>query len=232
MKLTSAEYREIARESLRGHWAGAIAAAVLTSLLGGFCMSLLFLGKFAAAMAGAVHFMESIPHAWLLIVLAGSAVAVFYFFVGGIIRLGYIDYNLAVLDRRKVGPGIIFSKGRLFWQAVCMRLALLFIQLFCGIFLIVPGIIVSYRFAMTPYILEERPSFSVRKAMRESGKMMKGHKWQLFCLHFSFLGWRILGMLTLGIANLYVLPYRHTAEAVFYNEISGRAAVYYGRKEA
>ena len=83
---------------------------------------------------------------------------------------------------------------------------------------------------MVPYILEEKKDYTVGKAMKMSRKIMRGHKWELFCLRFSFLGWYILSLLTFGLALFYVLPYMNTAEAVFYNEISGRADAFYGRE--
>lgn len=49
-------------------------------------------------------------------------------------------------------------------------------------------------------------------------------------MRLSFIGWDILGILTLGIGFIFINPYRYAAEAAFYNEISGRAEVYYGRK--
>ena len=48
---------------------------------------------------------------------------------------------------------------------------------------------------------------------------MRGHRWQLFCLHFSFIGWGILGALCLGIGALWVSAYSQTASAVFYEEL-------------
>ena len=104
-------------------------------------------------------------------------------------------------------------------------------ELLYTILLIIPGVIAIYGYAMVPYILEEKPGFSVGKAMRMSKKIMKGHKWQLFCLRLSFWGWYILGFLTFGLAFLYVGPYISAAEAVFYNEISGRADAFYGREK-
>ena len=49
--------------------------------------------------------------------------------------------------------------------------------------------------------------------------MMKGHKWSLFCLRFSFIGWIIVSMFTLGLGTLWVIPYEQTATAAFYNEL-------------
>ena len=50
----------------------------------------------------------------------------------------------------------------------------------------------------------------------------------LFAIKFYWMD--ILGILTLGIGFIFINPYRYAAEAAFYNEISGRAEVYYGRK--
>ena len=51
--------------------------------------------------------------------------------------------------------------------------------------------------------------------------MMNGNKWRLFCLHWSFIGWDILCIFTLGIGNLWLIPYKQAATAAFYREVSG-----------
>lgn len=231
MKLTSSEYKEIARSSLRGKWVSAIFAGLVASLLGVFCTSPLFLCQDVGVMAGLLWSLETVPHYFLLLVAMGSIIAIIYFFIGGVIRFGYIDYNLALLDRRKAGVGTLFGKVSMMWRAICMELLLFFVRFCYTILLIVPGIVVSYTYAMVPYILEERPGYNVRKAMRISKKMMRGHRWELFRLDLSFLGWDILCFLTLGLACIYVIPYKSATKAVFYNEISGRASTYYGREE-
>ena len=44
--------------------------------------------------------------------------------------------------------------------------------------------------------------------------MTNGHKGKLFVLYLSYLGWGILGCLTLGILHyLYVIPYFNAALA-------------------
>ena len=85
--------------------------------------------------------------------------------------------------------------------------------------LIVPGIIKAYSYAMTPYILVDRPELSVRDAIRLSGRMMSGRKLDLFCLHLSFIGWMLLCILTLGIGILFLSPYMMTAQAAFYQDV-------------
>lgn len=50
----------------------------------------------------------------------------------------------------------------------------------------------------------------------KSRKMMNGHKQDLFVLDLSFVGWEILSMLTLGISNIWQVPYRNVTYAAFY----------------
>ena len=54
--------------------------------------------------------------------------------------------------------------------------------------------------------------------------MMKGHKWQCFVFELSFLGWEVLGALTMGIFNiLYTNPYKIAAFTRYYAELREEA---------
>ena len=49
--------------------------------------------------------------------------------------------------------------------------------------------------------------------------MMNGNKWRLFKLEFSFIGWTLLCVLTLGIGAAFLIPYVNAATAEFYVEL-------------
>ena len=100
----------------------------------------------------------------------------------------------------------------------------LFVFLWTLLF-VFPGIVAAYRYAMVPYLMAEFPELRVMEAIRESKRLMKGNKWRLFCLHFSFIGWDLLCTLTMGIGYLWLNPYRMVAETAFYMEVTGRGAV-------
>lgn len=85
--------------------------------------------------------------------------------------------------------------------------------------LIIPGIIKAYSYSMTYYVLEDNPDLSGDKAIEESMRLMDGHKWELFRLHLSFIGWALLCILTLGIGILWLIPYMNTAQAAFYENL-------------
>ena len=106
-----------------------------------------------------------------------------------------------------------------YWHKVWgMFLMNLFIALWSLLF-VIPGIIKTFSYAMTPYILEEHPELTANEAIDHSRAMMKGHKFDLFWLYLSFIGWGILCIPTLGIGTFWLIPYMQTAQASFYEDV-------------
>lgn len=81
---------------------------------------------------------------------------------------------------------------------------------------IIPGIVKAYAYKMVPYIIAENPRISSKEALALSDDMTRGHKWDMFVLDLSFIGWYLLGALAFGIGILFVLPYSMTTEAELY----------------
>lgn len=84
---------------------------------------------------------------------------------------------------------------------------------------VIPGIVKALSYSMTYYILSDNPGTPAMKAIERSQEMMRGHKWQLFCLQLSFIGWYLLVGLTCGLAAIYVAPYMASANAAFYQKL-------------
>lgn len=82
-----------------------------------------------------------------------------------------------------------------------------------------PAFIAIYRYAMAPYILMDHPEMTGGEAITASKNLMKGKKWKLFCLEFSFIGWILLSILTFGILLLWIEPWMMAAQAAFYESI-------------
>ena len=81
-----------------------------------------------------------------------------------------------------------------------------------------------YSYFLVPYIAAENPDMTARQAITLSRKMMKGHKWQCFVFELSFLGWEVLGALTMGIFNiLYTNPYKIAVFTRYYAELREEA---------
>lgn len=89
-----------------------------------------------------------------------------------------------------------------------------------GLLFIIPGIYKSYQYRLVPYLLAENPNLTKQEALEESKRMMDGNKGKAFLLDLSFIGWDILGILTIGILMLfYVQPYKEMANAAMYDAI-------------
>ena len=88
-----------------------------------------------------------------------------------------------------------------------------------SLLLIIPGIIKYFSYAMTPFILADKPELTVNEAIELSMKMMDGHKMDLFILSLSFIGWSILAIFTLCIGYLWLVPYIYTTMAAFYEDV-------------
>ena len=85
--------------------------------------------------------------------------------------------------------------------------------------LIVPGIIKSIEYAMTPFIVADEPELGCNEAIEKSMRLMEGHRWQLFKMWLGMIGWLLLGAITLGLAYLWIIPYYQAVFAKFYLEL-------------
>ena len=90
--------------------------------------------------------------------------------------------------------------------------------------LIVPGIIMAIAYSMSWYILAENPDMTAMEAIKESKRIMKGHKMDFFVLGLSFILWILLVYVTLGIAAIYVIPYMQLTITNFYHNIKAQDA--------
>ncbi len=106
-------------------------------------------------------------------------------------------------------------------RAIGITLLVGIIVLIGTILLIIPGIILSFMYSQVYYIMAENPDMSIIDCLKESARIMKGHKMELFVLELSFIGWILLMGITFGLAGLYVLPYYTATLTNFYLEIKG-----------
>jgi uncharacterized membrane protein len=150
--------------------------------------------------------------------------------VGGIINyiitgpfaIGIAMFYLTV-TRKQHEPrvGQIFEGFNYFGSGFVAFLLMTIFIILWALLLIIPGIIACLSYSMTYFILAENPQTRGLDAIHKSKEMMKGHRWKLFCLGLRFIGWVILGLLSLGIGFLWITPYFLTSCANFYKDIKG-----------
>lgn len=216
--MRASDYRAIAREKLAGNWKIAVIVALIAFFLGGLIATSnvninIQVDEDTAIVIPSIQ-------TWLINTLRiGTILSIVQFIIGGVIRQGYATHLLKQHDGEELDIKDLFSQFHRFGDGFCLRLLEgLFVALWT-LLLIVPGIIAAYSYAMAPFIMAENPEMTASEALGASKALMNGHKWELFCLGFSFIGWNLLGTLTLGIGALFVVPYVNAAYTAFYRNL-------------
>lgn len=145
---------------------------------------------------------------------------ILYIFVFSVIEVGGALFFIRNREE-KAKPGLVFfgfAEGR--YKKIMKSMFFVKLELFFWtLLLVIPGIIKSYAFRLVPYILAENPDMKYDEVLSVSETMMQGHKWRAFLLDLSFLGWRILAMVTFGLVGMfYAGPYMDAANAELYAE--------------
>lgn len=226
--MTARKHRQIARDALTGRWGLAIAAGlVATAIIGGTSFSFSFP---ISSDAGSGEITWGNNEATIKIVLIALLffavvflIAYVYGFLYGIfssiIQAGYCSFNLKLVDDEEPAFRNLFSQFRKAKSIIIAYLLRFLFETIGYMLFIVPGIIVSYNYAMVPFILADNPSVSGKEALKMSKEMMYGNRWRLFCLQFSFIGWILLTVLSFGVGSIWLTPYQNAALASFYREL-------------
>lgn len=140
-----------------------------------------------------------------------------------IVSAGFIIFLLNTIRNTAASIGNLLDGFGMFLRIICLSiLEGLFIFLW-SLLLVVPGLIAAYSYRQAIYLLLDHPEMSVIACIRESKRMMKGHKWELFVLDLSFLGWYILTAVpVIGlIVQVWVTPYTNMSYALYYENLRG-----------
>ena len=139
-----------------------------------------------------------------------------------LVPLGY-GFNVAFLDFKRTGAPLkieeMFDGFKDYGRVLTTKVLEAIYIVLWSLLLFIPGIIKSISYSQTSFILKDYPELKNNEAIELSMAMMKGHKFDYFCLMLSFIGWILLGILTLGIGFLWISPYICTASAQFYEHV-------------
>lgn len=134
------------------------------------------------------------------------------------ITIGLTSYYVKIVRGKAFEFSEIFNWYNLFWPIfVLFFLIGLFTTLWSLLF-IIPGIIAAISYKMAPYIFVDGEHDGAT-CIKKSKELMNGYKADYFVFQLSFLGWIILGMFTLGILYIWLIPYMCAAEVIYYDEL-------------
>lgn len=140
--------------------------------------------------------------------------------ISGPLTLGITIVFLTLVRGGAAEVGQMFSGFHRFGKALGVYFFTTLFTLLWMLLFFIPGIIASIAYSMSYYILADNPHLEPLDAIRLSKEMMRGYKFQYFCLILRLLGWILLAtFFTFGIGLLWVIPYMQTSFAHFYEMV-------------
>lgn len=138
-------------------------------------------------------------------------------FLSNIFEYGEHIAGLRLYRDKDISIGTLFEGMHDYGRVLC---GMFWYKLRRGLWMLVPiaGIMKSYSYFFTPYILYEKPNLSPEEAIQESARITEGHKMELFVRDLKFTGWRILNLLSFGIVGVtYYFAYYDAVWGGFYD---------------
>lgn len=165
----------------------------------------------ASAAEGTVRLVRPVPKGGLI----GRLLDIALELMSMELAVGFILYVLRVWRREKAGFGDIFDAFGMFFRAILIRvIPALLVSLWSlvymvpvswlimttgnpywvvfGLPLMIPSIMASYSYRLAVYVLLDNPGAGCWQCVALSREVMRGHRWELFKLDMSFLGWYLL----------------------------------------
>ena len=198
---------------MKGNWAPAVLATLVYYLLTLFLISPYEVAVFRTNSADIMGLMAA--SRWYGVFFLGMILVIGPFLVG------YVNSfkKLLVEGDDRITANSFREGFKPYWRSVWAYLFRGILITLWSLLLVIPGIIKSLSYAMTMYIVKDHPELTVNEAIDLSKDMMYGHKYDLFYLYISFIGWYLLSILTLGIGTFWLMPYIESAQASFYEDV-------------
>ena len=201
--MNNSEIRNVTKEVLKGKYKNVMLPYIFTSILVGISQSQDF-------------YTIGYEIYGLVFVTTFGSLALF---IQGPISLGLAKYSLSISNKEDYTYTQIISGFKYFFKALILVLLLTISCVIGFLLLIVPGIFIALMFSQIFYIMAENPSTGVIDAFKKSASLMKNKKLQLFGLVMRYFGLFILGVFTLGIWWLWLIPQAYVSFAIFYKEL-------------
>lgn len=147
----------------------------------------------------------------------------------GMINFAMVDFYLASYrckpyNIRRLGETLVRSNMTKIFLLSLQRTVVGLLLTLC---LIVPGVIYFIRTSMANYLLIANPKLTAKAALTASNKVMSGKTGSYFSLCMSMTGWYLLGVFTLGLGFIFIIPYTDLIKAVYYKRnLQGDKTVY------
>ena len=164
----------------------------------------------------------------------GLALAAVLWLLVGVYRAGFMFYCLKKSRGQDADYKDIVDAFAFFIKIITIMIITNVIVFLWSMLFIIPGVVASYRYRKAYFILFDDPEKSALQCIRESKRIMRRNKLDLFLLDISLVGWHILNLLIIAlipspfiipIIMVWLSPYTGISRATFYDNLLKRLAV-------
>ena len=135
---------------------------------------------------------------------------------------GYYIYCMGIRQGLRMPCTTLFDglsvAGKLIWCSILVGIK----TFLWSLLFVIPGIVAAYRYRFALYNVLTDDSLSAGEAIRLSCQQTRGLKATLFVLDLSFIGWSLLASLTMGILNIWVMPYLVLCDLAYFEDAQRR----------
>jgi uncharacterized membrane protein len=201
-----------AKRTLKGRWGFAILLSIITFAICSIVplmVEILFSGGFTAWSN------QENPQ------LKAQIVSLIFTLALYPILFGYYSAFLELERSKHVRVKNLFYAfdAALYFKVIGIYVLTALYTLLWSLLFLIPGIIKSFAYSQVYFVIKDHPELSPNEAIRQSRQLMHGNKGKYFLLLLSFIGWGILGVITLFIGFLWIVPYYTATLASFYENL-------------
>ena len=201
--MNNSEIRNVTKEILKGNYKNVMLPFILATLLLGLAQS--------QDLYSNVYETYGVSYVFTI-----GSIALF---IAGPISIGLAAYSLSIANEEDYSYNQIVAGFKYFFKALFLYLLFNISVLIGIILLIIPGVVIFLMFSQIFYITAENPQIGVIDAFKKSASLMKNKKLQYFGLFLKYMLFFILGVFTLGIWWLWLIPQAYVSFAIFYKEL-------------
>jgi len=231
--MTRAELKRQAKESLKGRWGTAIVMVLVFQIISWI---LSMIGNFVIGIGAIAVVVISVPISFGFIgqfmkFSRKEEVGIVDFFKIGFENFGkswsIVGHTLLKLLPYVIGiivsivlmiASIVYTTQNEDIEMFFMLIPIAYVIFFVFYIML---IVKTYFYVLTEYIGNDTNDVTAKEIVEKSAELMKGHRWELFVLELSFMGWVFLSIFTLGIGLLWLIPYMDVTIIKFYEYVAG-----------
>ena len=136
-------------------------------------------------------------------------------FMTWLLYAGFVVFVLRMIRQQQNSLWNLMDGFQNFLKIIGLNILTSIFTALWSLLFIIPGIVAAYRYRQALYLLLDHPEMGVLECIRESKRLMRGHKAELFILDLSFIGWALLSIIP--FVSVYTLPYTESTYALYYS---------------